>query len=127
MQGFEFTAQVAEGGGAVSGHWQFQMAGRLTEIFASVQQIRGRPSMPKHYTLKAETGYYKLTVSEAKLAHKALVKNWWLIAAYLVVTLIGIVLSYFTSGFVSVVITTAVAIITFLVGLRMIQQVIRER
>jgi hypothetical protein len=47
-----------------------------------------------------------------------------MLIAYFVITVGGIIASYFTSGWLSVGISTGVAVITFLVGLRMVREVI---
>jgi hypothetical protein len=65
----------------------------------------------------------KVTLTYSAIA-EAVKINWWLICLYLVVTVAGVVASYFTSGWISVLISSAVAIITFFVGLKMMKTVI---
>ena len=84
--------------------------------------------MPKHSNMKGETGHYQLSGQNVKLIHsvtrKAVKKNWPMLAVYCVITVANFVSSYFTSGWLSVGVSFTVAIFTFLVGLRMVQQVI---
>lgn len=84
--------------------------------------------MPKHYKMKAEPGHYKLTGQDVKLVHTVTVtavkRNWPWLSAYFVVTVGGIAWSYFTSEWVSVWLSIGVAAVTFVIGGRMVQQVI---
>jgi hypothetical protein len=52
-------------------------------------------------------------------------KNWWLIAAWFVIQLIGIYASYYTSEWVSVSLSLVVAVITFFLGLLAFTTVIK--
>ena len=84
--------------------------------------------MPENYKLEAETGRYELTGQEVGLAHTittiAVKRNWIWLSVYIVVTVAGFIGSYFTNQWLSVGLSVVVALITFFVGLRMIQQVI---
>jgi len=84
--------------------------------------------MSKNYRMTAETGSYKLTGQNVKLIHTvtttAVKRNWIWLSIYIIVTLGGIVGSYFTNEWISVGLSVAIAAITFFVGLRMIQEVI---
>jgi hypothetical protein len=76
----------------------------------------------------AEAGQFGVAGQNARLIHtiisRAVSKNWWLISLYIAITIAGVAVSYFLSGWVSVAVTAAVAIVTFLVGLRMMHQVV---
>jgi hypothetical protein len=80
------------------------------------------------YKLEPESGSFKLTGGNVSLMHivtvVAVKRNWWLLSIYGLVTIAGIYASYFMSGWSSVIVSSAVAAITFVVGLRMWQQVI---
>jgi hypothetical protein len=71
---------------------------------------------------------YTVTGQNATLTHsvtrKVVKKNWRMLIAYFVITVGGIIASYFTSGWLSVGLSTGVAVITFLVGLRIVREVI---
>ena len=71
---------------------------------------------------------YTVTGQNVTLTHsltrKVVKKNWRMLIAYFVITVGGIIASYFTSGWLSVGLSTGVAVITFLVGLRMVREVI---
>ncbi len=58
------------------------------------------------------------------VTRKAVKKNWPMLIAYFVITVGGIIVSYFTSRWLSVGLSTGVAVITFFVGLRMVREVI---
>jgi uncharacterized membrane protein YfcA len=81
-----------------------------------------------NYRIKAGTGVFRLTGQDARLVHtitsQALKRNWWLICLYAVITMAGVSVSYFLSGWISVAASAAVALVTFLIGLRMMHQVI---
>ena len=79
----------------------------------------------KDYRLKAEPGHYGITGHDARLIHtvrKRVLQDriWWLIAIWFVLTVASIIASYFTSDWVSVAVTTFFAMVTFLVGLKML-------
>jgi hypothetical protein len=84
--------------------------------------------MPKHYEMKAETGGFVISGNNAQLTHTTVAevtrRNWPLLGAYGILTLASITASYFTSQWVSVAVSFAFAVITFLVGLRMLVQVV---
>jgi hypothetical protein len=84
--------------------------------------------MPKDFRMDVETGHYKTTGNDVQLRHSATVKavknNWILLSLYFIITIVGVVLSYFTSGWCSVFVSAPVALITFLIGYWMLQQVI---
>jgi hypothetical protein len=84
--------------------------------------------MPKHYEMKAETGRYTVTGNDAQLKLTTVAdvtrRNWPLLSAYGIITLASIIASYFTSQWVSVAVSFAFAVITFLVGLRMLERVV---
>ena len=84
--------------------------------------------MPKNYEMKVETGRYVVSGNSTKLTHTTVAevtrRNWPLLGAYGILTLASIVGSYFTSQWVSVAVSFAFAVITFLVGLRMLVQVV---
>jgi CHASE2 domain-containing sensor protein len=81
-----------------------------------------------NYRLKADTGVFRLTGQEARLIHtitsQTVKRNWWLICLYTAITLAGVSVSYFLSGWISVAVSAAVALVTFLIGLRMMHQAI---
>ena len=70
----------------------------------------------------------KITGQDVKLVHTVVVRavkaNWPWVAIYVATTVAGIIAAYFTSGWWSVAVSTCVAVITFFVGLRMLQQVV---
>jgi len=78
--------------------------------------------------MKAETGVFQLSGQNVRLIHtitsQAVKRNWWLICLYAVITVAGVSVSYFLSGWISVAVSAAVAVVTFLIGLRMMHQVI---
>jgi hypothetical protein len=82
----------------------------------------------RDYYMKGEAGQFGVAGQDARLIHtiisRAVTKNWWLISLYAVITIAGVVVSYFLSGWVSVAVTAAVAVVTFLIGLRMMHQVV---
>lgn len=84
--------------------------------------------MPKEYRLDLEPPKFEITINDAKLRHTvittAVKKHWRLIAIYGVVTIIGVAASYCTSKWSSVGISIVVDLITFLVGLGMLERVI---
>jgi len=84
--------------------------------------------MPKHYEMKGETGRYSVSGNAAQFTHTTVAevtrRNWPLLGAYGLITLASIIASYFTSQWVSVAVSFAFAVITFLVGLRMLIQVV---
>jgi hypothetical protein len=84
--------------------------------------------MPKHYEMKAEPGSFVISGNDAQLKHTTVAgvtrKNWPLLGAYGLITLASIIASYFTSQWVSVAVSFAFAVVTFLVGLRMLIQVV---
>jgi hypothetical protein len=84
--------------------------------------------MPEHYEMKAEPGAFVISGNSARLKHttvaEATRRNWPLLGAYGLITLASIIASYFTSQWVSVAVSFAFAVITFLVGLRMLIQVV---
>jgi hypothetical protein len=75
------------------------------------------------YHMKAETGSFALKGQNARLIHIvtfiAIKKNKPWIVLYAVVTIVGIVMSYFLSGWLSVIASAVVALTTFGVGLLM--------
>jgi uncharacterized membrane protein YfcA len=81
-----------------------------------------------NYRMKVDTGVFKITVQDVRLIHtitsKAVKRNWWLICLYAVITVAGVSVSYFLSGWISVAASAAVALVTFLIGLRMLHQTI---
>jgi hypothetical protein len=83
-------------------------------------------NVPKDFKMKADTGHFQLSGQNVTLIFSvtalATKKNWPMLAIYFVVTLGGIVVSYFTNGWISVRLSAVVAVITFGVGLRMVQQ-----
>ena len=84
--------------------------------------------MAKHYHMRPEAGQLTLTGHDVKLTHtvieRAVKKNWPLISIYAIITIGGIVASYFTANWVSVGVSLAVAVVTFIVSLRMLREVI---
>jgi hypothetical protein len=80
------------------------------------------------YRMKAESGEFRLTGQDARLIHtiisRVVKKNWWLIGLYATITVGGVSVSYFLSGWISVAVSGALALVTFLIGLRMMHQVI---
>jgi hypothetical protein len=84
--------------------------------------------MPKHYEMKVEPATFNISGNNVQLKHTTITevtrRSWPLLGAYSLITLGSIVLSYFTSQWVSVAVSFAFAVITFLVGLRMLVQVI---
>lgn len=84
--------------------------------------------MPRNFNMKAESGHYKLTGQDVCLIHevreRVIKKNWPLISLYGLVTVAGVVASYFTSEWVSVGVSAIVALFTFAVGLRMLQEIV---
>lgn len=84
--------------------------------------------MPKDVRMEAETGHYKVTGNDVQLRHsvtvKAVKKNWILLSLYFIITIVGVILSYSTSGWCSVFVSAPVAGITLLIGYFMLQQVI---
>jgi len=62
------------------------------------------------YRMKAESGEFRLTGQDARLIHtiisRVVKKNWWLIGLYATITVGGVL-----------------ALVTFLIGLRMMHQV----
>ncbi len=82
----------------------------------------------QHFNLELETGRYNISGSDAELWHtairKALEKNWPWISIYAVITLVGLVGSYFLSGWMSLALTAVVDAVAFVAGLRMIRDVI---
>jgi hypothetical protein len=84
--------------------------------------------MPKHHNMNTDTGSYGITgfaASQTKTTTTRVIKkNWRLVCLYGFITLAGIVGSYFTSAWISVGVSIIVALITFLVGLRMIQEAV---
>jgi hypothetical protein len=84
--------------------------------------------MPEHYEMKAEPGAFVISGNSARLKHttvaEATRRNWPLLGAYGLITLASVIASYFISQWVSVAVSFAFAVITFLVGLRMLIQVV---
>ncbi|MEX0803417.1 MAG: hypothetical protein WD688_08890 [Candidatus Binatia bacterium] len=84
--------------------------------------------MAKDYRMKADPVSYVVTGNDVALKHtvmkKAVKKNWLWFSIYAFVTLFGIFASYFTSEWLSVVLSFVVAVITFFVGFVMLQTVI---
>jgi hypothetical protein len=80
------------------------------------------------YRLNAESGSFRVTGSDAQLRHvmreAVWKKNWPLIVSYAGMTVVGVIASYFVSGWISVTVSAFVALATFGVGLRMLQEVI---
>jgi hypothetical protein len=78
--------------------------------------------------MKAETGKSVVSGNNAQLTHTTVAevtrRNWRLLGAYGLLTAASIVASYFTSQWVSVAASFAFAVVTFLVGLRMLVQVV---
>jgi hypothetical protein len=84
--------------------------------------------MPEHYEMKAEPRAFVISGNSARLTRttvaEATRRNWPLLGAYGLITLASVIASFFTSsvgecgGFI------CVAVITFLVGLRMLIQVV---
>lgn len=82
----------------------------------------------RRYVLEAAPGHIKMTGHDAELIHsvirKVLEKDWPLISVYVVITVVGLFASYFSSGWSSVALSTLVAVATFYVGLHMVRDVI---
>jgi hypothetical protein len=80
----------------------------------------------RDFVLKAEPGHYTLAGGDARLTHRTIqsaVKASWLwIGIWAVVTLFGIVFSYYTSGWISVTLSSVVAVVTLAVGYFMLQK-----
>lgn len=78
--------------------------------------------------LQAEPGSYAVTGTDVRLTHsvisQALKLNWYWVALYAFVTIGGIVLSYWTTGLINVLLATFVAVVTLVVGYLMLQKVI---
>ena len=83
---------------------------------------------PRHYVFEAEPASLNLTGGAAGLTHAATVrtvqKSWPLLSLYVVVSMLGWVASYFTSGWVSVALSLFVSAVTFLVGWYMVRNAI---
>jgi uncharacterized membrane protein YfcA len=83
---------------------------------------------PEPIRMKAETGHFQMTGGGVTLTYRTIVeatkRRWGWIIVYAAVTVFGVVASYWTSKSISVALSLVVAIITFFVGLRMIQTVI---
>jgi hypothetical protein len=83
--------------------------------------------MPNH-TVKPDAGQLALKGQIPRLIYTvtsiAIKRNWPWIALYAVITIVGIVLSYFLSGWQSVLVSFVVALTTFGVGLVMWHKVI---
>jgi hypothetical protein len=84
--------------------------------------------MPRHYGMKAQPGGFVISGENAQLRHTTIAevtrRNAPLIGLYCLVTLAGIVASYFTSQWVSVAVSFAFAVATFLIGLSMLVKVL---
>jgi hypothetical protein len=84
--------------------------------------------MPKKYRMKAKPGRYAVTAGDVEFRHSVTItvvkKNWPLMAVYAMVTIAGLVGSYFVTGWLSVALSTFVAVVTFGVGYYMLQQVV---
>ena len=82
----------------------------------------------RHYVAECEPASFKTTEHEVELAHtatvKAVQKNWKLLSTYVVITVVGCILSYFTKQWISVALSVFVAVVTFFIGRRMIREVI---
>ena len=69
-----------------------------------------------------------LTPSNVEVMHtvtiRAVQKNWKLLSAYGVITVLGWIVSYFTNQWVSVALSVIVAVVTFFIGLRMFREAI---
>jgi hypothetical protein len=84
--------------------------------------------MAKNYDMGPGTGDLKLTGQRTRLIYtvrtRVLERNWPLIIAYIVITVVGIIASYFTSGWLSVGLALSVAVVTFFIGLHMLRDAI---
>jgi uncharacterized membrane protein YfcA len=84
--------------------------------------------MPKHHHMKIETGSYTLSGNDPTLTRSIVVRvtkrNWLLLSFYGLITIAGIIASYFTNQWISVAVSFAFAVITFLIGLYMLIQVV---
>jgi hypothetical protein len=81
------------------------------------------------YTMKPDVGKYVMTGYGPKLIHtvitKAIKKNWWVIAFYVVINASGVVAAYFlTAPWLSVAASLGVAIVSTVVGYFMMSQVV---
>lgn len=79
--------------------------------------------------MKVEPGAFKLTGNDAKLAHrvvtKTIVKNWWVIAFYILINVGGVAGSYFlTVPWISAAAALGVAIVSTIVGYFMMSQAV---
>jgi hypothetical protein len=84
--------------------------------------------MRKHLSMNAEAGTFNLTEQDVtrirSVTVAAVKRNWPWLCTYGVITLAGIVPSFFLNGWVNVAISCFVAVLTLLVALVMIQDVI---
>jgi hypothetical protein len=79
--------------------------------------------MAKNYNMKAELGEYKVTSQDVRLLHtvrkKTIERDWPWIVLWLAITVAGIVAPLFISLAWGILLSTAVAVATFFIGLRM--------
>ena len=73
-----------------------------------------------NYRMKADTGVFRLAGQDAGLIHtitsQTVKMNWWLVCLYAAITVAGVSVSYFLSGWISVAVSATVALVTFLIG-----------
>jgi hypothetical protein len=78
--------------------------------------------------MKADAGSYAVKGQDARLIHtvtsKVIKTSWPWITLYAVITIAGIAVSYFLSGWLSVIVSALVALTTLGVGLLMGHKVI---
>jgi hypothetical protein len=84
--------------------------------------------MGKYLRMNAGTGTFNLTKQDVTLIRsvtaEAVKRNWPWLCTYGLITLAGIVASFFLNGWTSVAVSGFVAVLTLLVALVMIQDVI---
>jgi uncharacterized membrane protein HdeD (DUF308 family) len=82
----------------------------------------------KDYRIKAETGHYAVTGSDAKLVHtvvkRSIHKNWGLVSFYILISIASAYITYFTSEWVSVALSIAVTIVSLIVGWFMAREIV---
>ncbi len=82
----------------------------------------------QHFNLELETARYNMSGSDSELVdtaiRKAMEKNWALINGYLVITLVGLVGSYYLTGLWSLTASVVVNVAAFFTGSRMTRDVI---
>lgn len=78
--------------------------------------------------IKADNGSFRLSAGRTTLIKRAIKsavkKNWLFVTLYALVTIAGIIASYFVNGWISVAVSLFVAILSFIIGLRMLAEVI---